>query len=132
MVVAFPEKHLFTEKDDVPLIEIARETYLDRIHCEFREDFLAFCKKQSVDPSIIFRSQREDWIQDFVRDGVGVTVLPEYSLLKPTLDYRPVSEPSLMREVDFFVADRNSKSDGLHALIEMVDSYPWQSRLDND
>lgn len=130
MVVAFPDGHSFSSKDTVPLVDIVREKYLDRLHCEFRDDFITFCKEKSIELNIIFRSQREDWIQDFIREGVGVAVLPEHSLLQPPLDYRPVSEPSLSREVELFVSDRNSGSDGLKALIEMAKEYPWLSNLD--
>mgnify|MGYP000008765847 CR=1 FL=1 len=125
MVVAFPGQHAFSKRDAVPMIDIAREKYVDRLNCEFRDDFFAFCKKQSIEPKVIFRSQREDWILDFIREGIGVTVLPEYSLLQPALDHRPISEPSLSREVDFFVAHRDSHSENLSMLIEMARDYRW-------
>jgi len=125
MVVAFSNQHPFSKRDTVSLIDIAHEKYVDRLNCEFRDDFHTFCKEQSIEANIIFRSQREDWIQDFIREGVGVSVLPEYSLLQPSLDYRPISEPSLSREVDFFVADRDNHSESLETFIEMAKGYPW-------
>lgn len=130
MVVAFHQQHRFCDYEAVPLIDIAQENYIDRLHCEFRDDFLKFCDDHSIEAKVIFRSQREDWIQGFIREGVGVSVLPEYSLLQPALDYRRISEPPLSREVALLVADRGNHSECLNALIEMAADYNWQESLD--
>lgn len=129
IVVAFPDEHSFSKQETVPMIDVVKEAYVDRLNCEFRDDFFAFCKEHAIEPNIIFRSQREDWIQDFIRNGVGVSLSPEYSLLLPPLDYRPVSEPSQTREVDFFVANRDRYSECLNLLIDRVKDYPWSDNI---
>jgi DNA-binding transcriptional LysR family regulator len=131
MVVAFPQQHAFQKLETVPLSDVVHENYVDRLHCEFRDDFFAFCKDQSVKVNVVFRSQREDWIQGFIREGVGVSVMPEYSLLQPPLSYRPVSDPPLSRQVELLVADRDQHSEALNAFVEMVEQYPWKSMLES-
>ncbi len=129
MVVAFPEGHEFSHVEAVPLIKVAQEQYVDRLHCEFRDEFLLFCKENSIDIKIAFRSQREDWIQSFIREGVGVSVTPEYSLLVPQLDYRPVCQPALSRQVELITNNRAAPSSALEAFTEMAKQYAWQSLL---
>jgi LysR family hydrogen peroxide-inducible transcriptional activator len=125
MVVAFPPNHEFAEQDAVSLKEVARQRYVDRLHCEFRHEFLEFCEEENLALDIAFRSQREDWIQSLIRDGVGVSVIPEYSILWPELDYRPISDPALSRTVEFAVVDLPRVTAALDLLIEQARNYSW-------
>ncbi|EBA16111.1 Putative LysR-family transcriptional activator [Roseobacter sp. SK209-2-6] len=38
MVIAFPSNHAFSERDYVPLNDVTEQNYIDRLHCEFREE----------------------------------------------------------------------------------------------
>ena len=60
MVVAFASGHRFGDFDEVSLTEIVKEPYLDRLHCEFRDDFLAFTKGSGLELDVVMRSERED------------------------------------------------------------------------
>ncbi len=125
MVVAFPPEHEFASMQAVPLKAVAQQRYVDRLHCEFREEFVEFYKTQDVELDVVFRSQREDWIQSLIRDGVGVSVIPQFSLLGPELDYRPVSEPALSRNVEFAIAAEAQPSPALRTLISRAKSHQW-------
>ena len=126
MVVAFPDGHAFETYESVPLAEIARERYLDRLHCEFREDFNTFCAAEGLMLDVAFTSQREDWIQKMIRDGSGVAVIPEYSLIPPVLGNRPIVHPLLNREVEFATVYGGHKGPGLRALIALARKFDWQ------
>jgi len=125
MVVAFADDHAFVELETVPLRAIAQERYVDRLHCEFRPEFLEYCKDENIELDVSFRSQREDWIQSMIRDGMGVSVIPEYSLLEPKLEHRPVSDPALVRNVEFAVAARAAMSPALKQLIDHATHHDW-------
>lgn len=125
MVVAFPDGHVFADLTEVPLSNIAEERYIDRLHCEFRQDLMAFSAEQRIELDVAFTSQREDWIQNMVRDGVGVSIIPEYSLIAPMLACRPVCDPALRRHVEFATVHGGGKSPALRALIRMVGGYRW-------
>ncbi len=58
MVVVFPSGHAFSEREAVPLREIAEQRYVDRLHCEFRHEFLAFVEEQELELDIVFQSER--------------------------------------------------------------------------
>ena len=129
MVVAFPANHEFAELDAVPLRAVAKQRYIDRLHCEFRKEFLEFCEDEDFELDVAFRSQREDWIQSLIRDGVGVSVIPQYSLLRPELDFRPITDPVLSRQVEFAVVDQSEVTATLAMLIEQAKTYDWQVGL---
>ena len=125
MIVAFPSDHAFSEMDAVPLREIAMQRYLERLHCEFRPDFLEFAKEQGLELDIGFRCQREDWIQSLIRDGMGVCVIPRYSLLRPELDHRPIIDPQLSRTVGFATAEHVNTPPVLRQFIDQARHYDW-------
>jgi len=125
MVVAFPPDHAFAELDVVPLRAVAKQRYIDRLHCEFRQEFLEFCEDEEFELDVVFRSQREDWIQSLIRDGVGVSVIPQYSLLRPELDYRPISDPMLSRNVEFAVVDQPEVTEALAMLMDQLKIHDW-------
>jgi DNA-binding transcriptional LysR family regulator len=126
MVVAFPPGHAFAEMDSVPLQTVAKQPYVDRLHCEFRQEFLEFCEHENLELNVVFRSQREDWIQSLIRDGAGVSVIPRFSLLRPELDYRSITDPALSRKVEFAVVDQPKLTAALDMLIEQARIHDWQ------
>ena len=127
MVVAFPTNHEFAEMNAVPLRAIAKQRYVDRLHCEFRNEFVQFCKDEMLQLDVAFCSQREDWIQSMIRDGMGVSVIPRFSLLRPELDHRVIIEPMLSRKVEFAIADQRVLKTALDMLITHVSNHDWST-----
>ena len=127
IVVAFPSGHPFTDMTEVPLNAIAKEQYVDRLHCEFRDDFLSFCGDRDLDLMVAFSSQREDWIQNLIREGLGVSVIPKYSLLHPALDHRAIVEPRLSRRIEFACVNQDDAAPGLELLTDQINVYNWQT-----
>ena len=125
MVVAFPTGHELESYDAIPLAEVLRYQYVERLHCEFRQETYEFSKGRDVEMRVVFRSEREDWIQGLVQDGAGVTVIPRYSLLQSELDFRPVTDPVLTRSVELAVLKDAEVSPALERLISEASAYPW-------
>ena len=90
------------------------------LHCEFRSEVLRCCKQQDLKIQVTCPSQREDWIQGMVRDGVGVRCILRYLLLWPELDYRPIIDPALSRKVAFFYFRQAGLASILKMLIESI------------
>lgn len=126
IVVVFANGHPFSKMDEVPLEAIAAERYVDRLHCEFRNDFMSYCIKKNLDLDVAFRSQREDWIQSLIRDGLGVSVIPQYSLLDPALDFRPISDSRMHRSISFSYLDHLESTPALRLLTNQIENYEWQ------
>ena len=125
VVLAFQPGHRFASLDKVPLEAIAAEPYIDRLLCEFRGDFLNYCTESNYDLNVAFRSQREDWIQNLVLEGLGVSVVPKYSLLHSALEYRPVSGFEQHRQIEFSYIRDNQLAAGLGLLIDQVEKHNW-------
>ena len=125
MVIAFPSGHAFAEMDAVPLREIAKQRYVERLHCEFRKEVLELFKEEDLQIEVVFRSQREDWIQSLVRDGMGICCIPRYSLLRPEIDHRPIIDPVLSRTVELAVVDQAESTPALNMLIEQASNHDW-------
>ncbi|UTV29487.1 LysR family transcriptional regulator [Photobacterium atrarenae] len=125
MVVAFPPGHEFSNRAAVPLRAIARQRYVDRLHCEFRQEILQFHEAHDIQQDVAFRSQREDWIQSMVLDGVGVSVMPQFSLLHTKLEHRPIIDPVMSRKVEFAVVDHPQSPPALSELLKHVSTHDW-------
>jgi DNA-binding transcriptional LysR family regulator len=125
LVVAFPDGHEFGCLDGVSLARVTELPYLDRLHCEFRDKLISMLAERGLTLDVAFSSQREDWIQGMIRDGVGVSVIPEYSLIAPQLPHRPLVDPVLERNVDFATVHGGPGSAGLQAMVEMIREFPW-------
>ncbi|MEZ5523387.1 MAG: LysR family transcriptional regulator [Pseudomonadales bacterium] len=124
MVVAFHPDHAFSAMQEVPLPAIAQQRYIDRLHCEFRDKFFELCRDLSLDLKIVCRSQREDWIQSLVLEGIGVSVIPRLSILQPDLEFRPVTQPNLSRTIELIVGE-SMTSAVLEQLILHTRNYNW-------
>lgn len=125
MVVAFPGDHEFARLNEVPFARLAQQPYLDRLHCELRDNLLSTVREHGLSLNVAFSSQREDWIQGMVRNGAGVSVIPEYSAIESGLPRRPLVDPALERSVELAWARGGSRSYGLQAMIDMADRFPW-------
>ena len=93
MVVAFAHGHRFAEQQEVTLFDIAEEMYVDRLKCEIRQPFFDFMNQNGLDLKVACSSQREDWIQELVVRGVGVSIMPRYSITTRRLGWRVLSGP---------------------------------------
>ncbi len=127
MVVVFPAGHEFSKLDCVPLADLVKQPYVERLHCEFRQDTHDFTNERELELNVVFRSEREDWIQSLVRDGVGISIIPKFSLLFPELDHRPIKDPKLSRMVELTVVNDASVSPALSQFIEASAAYAWPS-----
>jgi DNA-binding transcriptional LysR family regulator len=79
MGISFPKGHDFENASEVTLYDIAKEKYIDRLHCEFRSEFLELTKASGLELDVIVNSEREDWIKALIADGIGVSILPQSS-----------------------------------------------------
>lgn len=98
-VVAFRCGHRFERMDEVAFDELVGEDYLERLNCEFDEYYADHFGDQPFDLNVRYSSEREDWIQAMIVAGYGIAILPEYLPLMPGIMIRPLSQPSMTREV---------------------------------
>ena len=125
VVVVFPLNHRFAHQESARLIDLRGENFLVRANCEKRSLLLESCRDQGFEPKIVYRSEREDWVQMMVAAGRGITLMPEHLHLGHGTQARPLREPSLNREV--FVISVAGRPQGLQVqqLMRAIRAYKW-------
>jgi LysR family transcriptional regulator, hydrogen peroxide-inducible genes activator len=118
-VVVFNPAHRFNQLTHIDLKDIQAEPYLDRLHCELREKLKTVCQDREITLYATYRSNSEEWILNMVRAGIGVALMPEYTLSKDSDDvsYRYLSDPAISRQIYAIHASQLVQKDELKALI---------------
>jgi LysR family hydrogen peroxide-inducible transcriptional activator len=118
-VVAFSTAHRFNQVQKINLKAIQSEPYLDRLNCELREDLKYVCQNQEINLYAAYRSNSEEWILRMVQEGIGVALMPEYTLPKDAFDisFRYLVDPEISRQVYAIYTQQTSAKPELRALI---------------
>jgi LysR family transcriptional regulator, hydrogen peroxide-inducible genes activator len=124
-VVAFPSGHRFETRNALTVEDIAGESYLSRINCEYRDQLRSICSERQVEIRVTYRSEREDWIQIMVTAGLGICFLPEFSPVLPGLRSRPLIDPEVTREVCLVTVAGRRYSPAVAAFIRAIRAYRW-------
>ncbi len=131
MVVAFSSNHRFAEKQEVTLYDVAEENYIDRLKCEIREPFFNFMDENGLSLRVACSSQREDWIQELVIRGLGVSVMPRYSITTRRIGWKTLTGPlSKSRNIMIARTDRVSSQPSADKFFSDATSFQWQSALE--
>ena len=123
--IAFPAGHRLDQQNQVRVTDVAGETYLRRINCEYRDYLADRLRERGLAVTVGFQSEREDWIQMMVAAGFGVCFLPEYSPAIPGVRTRPVSEPEVVREISLVSMSGRRYSPAVSAFIAAIRAHDW-------
>lgn len=124
-VVAFPPGHRFEQRNALTVEDIAGESYLSRINCEYRDHLRSLCSERQVEIRVTYRSEREDWIQTMVTAGLGICFLPEFSPVLPGLRCRPLIDPEVARDVSLVTVAGRRYSPAVATFIRAIRAYRW-------
>ncbi len=111
-IVAFAKGHRFNQlEESIDLKETQTEPYLDRLNCELRENFKAFCKNEEINLYPAYRSNSDEWIANLVRAGMGIAFFPEYSIPRNCgdINWRYLVNPELNRKVQVYFLKQGEK-----------------------
>lgn len=100
-VVMFPRSHPFSEEIEISIKHIESQTLLDRPKCEMRDKLLKICSDADIDLYAPHRTNSVAFLKLQVQSGVGIAVLPRYSLEPdhPHLASRPLALSDFSRQV---------------------------------
>lgn len=124
-VVVLPPGHRLSEHTTIALAELSGEAYVDRLACEMREAVMATCTANKIELYAKFRSEREDWVQAMVREGIGFAFVPEYAVTVPGLVQRPLVDPNVTRSIGLATVVGRQFNSGLKAFVQAARAYPW-------
>ena len=123
--IAFPIGHRLEQQNRVRISDVAGETYLRRINCEYRDYLAERLREQGLATRVGFQSEREDWIQMMVAAGFGICFLPEFSPTIPGVRIQPVSEPEVVRVVSLASMAGRRFSPAVLAFIRAIRAHDW-------
>lgn len=126
MVVAFDNDHEFLQKDKVTLQEVAKEPYIDRLHCNYRKQFFGFCRENDFKPHIVFRSHRDEWLKSMVCDGLGVTIVPRFTISDSNMCFRELDAVSYCRQISFLWCTDSIKVDPMPQFVDAICTLDWR------
>ena len=125
IVVIFAGGHRFERHEAVRLIDLKGENFLLRTNCDKRALVIESCRKQGFQPKIVYRSEREDWIQTMVAAGRGVTVMPENMHLGHGTLARPLIDPTLRRDVSLVTVTGRPRDPPIQDLVRALRAHRW-------
>jgi len=123
--VVFPLGHRFEAQQSVRLADLKNENFLLRANCEKRALLLEACRIQGFEPRIVYRCEREDWIQMMVAAGRGVTLMPENLHLGHGTSARRLIEPALNREVSLVTVAGRPRDLPVQHFIRAIRAHGW-------
>lgn len=112
-------------KPEIYLSDLRNRNYVDRLHCEFREGFFNKLRDQDMVVEIVLRSEREDWIQQTVRDGLGVAFLPRNSVIVSGITTRPVQGVDVIRSIKIATVHDRPRRKSANSFVEFVRQFDW-------
>lgn len=116
--------HPLASRERISIPDLKGHNYIDRLHCEFREDFFEQLHHHEMAIDVILRSEREDWIQQAVRDGLGISFLPRNSVIADGIVTRAVEGVDVRRPIQIAtVRDRpiRAPADSFIAFLKNAD-----------
>ncbi len=123
--IAFPAGHHLEQQNRIRIVDVAGETYLRRINCEYRDYLAERLREHGLATRVGFQSEREDWIQMMVAAGFGVCFLPEFSPTIPGVRTQPVTDPEVVREVSLASMSGRRFSPAVLTFMRAIRSHDW-------
>ena len=128
--IAFPTGHRLEQQNRIRIVDVAGETYLRRINCEYRDYLADRLRERGLAVQVGFQSEREDWIQMMVAAGFGVCFLPEFSPTVPGVRTQPVTDPEVAREVSLVSMSGRRFSPAVLTFIRAMRAHNWSASRD--
>ncbi len=124
--LAYSDNHPVAGEGAMKFQDLDGLKYLDRLRCEFRNTVFAQVNEQQLDIEVILRSEREDWIQNLVAAGLGVTMLPRNSIVVEGISTRPVTGISVDRTIKIVTVRGRSLRKNVRRFVDFLTGFNWQ------
>ncbi len=122
-VVVFNATHPFAKLNTINLQMIQSEPYLDRLNCELRETLKNICDEREINLYASYRSNNEEWILNMVRAGIGVALMPEYTLPRDAEDvpFHYLEDTEITRQVFAIYSGHKPQQGEVSALVQRLE-----------
>ena len=127
LMLAFSDQHRFSTMGTISPEELEQEIYIDRLHCEFRSRVIESLNENGLSLNTRLQFSREDWVQNSIAAGMGISAMPERSVMLPGISIAPLESVNLEREVCFVTIYGPLVSPVVKTFRTMVNKYDWQT-----
>ena len=125
-VVAMREGQPLSRGATVPLEQLAGQSYIERLSCEFDDYYEILHGKWGIDLDIRFSSEREDWIKGLLLAGLGYAIVPEFMEMPPGIVTRPLSNPEVRREISLVTLRGKPLVPAAATFSRLARSHKWK------
>lgn len=123
--LAMSATHPLASQEEVTLEQLAEQTYFDRLHCEFRSGLIKYFMDRNVVMVPRFLSEREDWVQGMVAEGLGVCSLPAWSAVVDGIALRPIAGLDLTRQVSLVAVSGSGNAREVRQILQLAKDHNW-------
>ncbi|MDR6831415.1 DNA-binding transcriptional LysR family regulator [Bosea sp. BE271] len=123
--VALAASHPLASQAEISQQQVAGEPYLDRLHCEFRSQLVAYFMDRDIVMRPRVMSEREDWVQQLVASGAGVCSLPDRSVIVEGIVLRPLEGLELSRQVTLVGVSGSGNPKEVRQILTMAAKHTW-------
>lgn len=128
-VILLPPNHPLTAKPAVEAKDLHELPYVNRSQCEVFRYVSTDLKGRGIEPRIVFRSPRDDWVQGMIKAGLGFGFFPESSVSDPDVVVRPLVDPEYRRTVFLATVRGRPHSPAVGAFIRDARTHHWPSSV---
>jgi DNA-binding transcriptional LysR family regulator len=124
-VVVLPLNHRLASQMEVRAAELKGEPYVSRINCEmgsFADDLF---RAQGVEPKMVFRSERDEWVLGMIKAGLGWGFFPEFCPFPSDVAVRPLIEPEFARTISLVTVRGRPHSSAVGAFVRSARAHTW-------
>jgi DNA-binding transcriptional LysR family regulator len=124
--VVFAKGHPFEKLNAVPVPKLADIEYVQRPACEFPAHWQALGQPE-FPVQVVYRSEREEWVQAILAAGIGCAVLPEFQPRLEGLVFRLLVEPEVTRTVSLVTVAGRRFTPATKAVVQLARSFRWET-----
>jgi DNA-binding transcriptional LysR family regulator len=126
-VIGVGPGHPFDKQNVVCAKDLDGQHYLNRMQCEFFDHARKLFRENGAKMVIVFRSDRDDWVQSMALAGLGITFIPEYAVTVPGLRVRPLIDPEIARTIQVVTVRGRPHVPAVGTFVREVLAFPWMN-----
>jgi DNA-binding transcriptional LysR family regulator len=124
-VIGVAPGHEFERQNAVRARDLDGKAYVNRAQCEFFGHARKIFRANDAKLDMVFRSDRDDWVQSMVLAGLGFTFIAEYAVTAPGLCVRPLIDPEISRTIQVVTVRGRPHAPSVGAFVREVLAFPW-------
>jgi LysR family transcriptional regulator, hydrogen peroxide-inducible genes activator len=124
-VIGVGPGHPFDNQNVVCAKDLDGQAYVNRLQCEFFDHARKLFRERGAKTVIVFRSDRDDWVQSMAMAGLGFTFIPEFAVTMPGLRVRPLIDPEITRTIQVVTVRGRPHVPAVGAFVREVLAFPW-------